>query len=46
METVTVSPESDGPTGELPLEAGVYAKEGELQFIGLSRKILNFVAPL
>lgn len=41
-ELVTVSPESDGPAGELPPEAGVYAvydKDGELQFIGLSRNI-------
>lgn len=41
-ELVTVSPESDGPAGELPSEAGVYAvydKDGELQFIGLSRNI-------
>jgi Grx4 family monothiol glutaredoxin len=41
-ELVTVSPENDGQTGELPSEAGVYAvydKAGELQFIGLSRNI-------
>lgn len=39
---VTVSPENDGPAGELPSDAGVYAvydKDGELQFIGLSRNI-------
>ncbi|GAU50163.1 hypothetical protein TSUD_263420 [Trifolium subterraneum] len=41
-EFVTVSPENDGPTGELPSEAGVYAvydKAGDLQLIGLSRNI-------
>ncbi|CAK8574883.1 unnamed protein product [Lathyrus sativus] len=41
-ELVTVTPENDGPAGELPPEAGVYAvydKDGELQFIGLSRNI-------
>ncbi|KAL5072905.1 hypothetical protein RYX36_011889 [Vicia faba] len=39
-DLVTVS--DDGPAGELPPEAGVYAvydKDGELQFIGLSRNI-------
>lgn len=37
-----MSPENDGPAGELPSDAGVYAvydKDGELQFIGLSRNI-------
>ncbi|WJX43020.1 Bifunctional monothiol glutaredoxin-S16, chloroplastic [Trifolium repens] len=41
-ESVTVSPENDGQTGELPSEAGVYAvydKAGEIQFIGLSCNI-------
>jgi hypothetical protein len=45
-ETETVSPESDGPTGELPLEARVYAKEGELQFLRTRSRRRSFVAPL
>ncbi|CAJ2655939.1 unnamed protein product [Trifolium pratense] len=46
-ETVTVLPENDGQTGELPSEAGVYAvydKAGGLQFIGLSRNIAATVS--
>ncbi|PNX63912.1 monothiol glutaredoxin-S14 chloroplastic-like [Trifolium pratense] len=46
-ESVTVSPENDRQTGELPSEAGVYAvydKDGELQFIGLSRNIAATVS--
>ncbi|XP_027336331.1 bifunctional monothiol glutaredoxin-S16, chloroplastic [Abrus precatorius] len=46
-ESVTVSPENDGPAGELPSGAGVYAvydKNGELQFIGLSRNIAASVS--
>ncbi|WJX49049.1 Bifunctional monothiol glutaredoxin-S16, chloroplastic [Trifolium repens] len=45
-ETETVSPENDGPTGELPLEARVYAKEGELQFLRTRSRRRSFVAPL
>jgi len=46
-EAVTVSPENDGPAGELPSGAGVYAvydKVGEVQFIGLSRNIAASVS--
>ncbi|KAG2380709.1 Bifunctional monothiol glutaredoxin-S16 [Vigna angularis] len=46
-EAVTVSPENDGPVGELPSGAGVYAvydKVGEVQFIGLSRNIAASVS--
>ncbi|XP_058729104.1 bifunctional monothiol glutaredoxin-S16, chloroplastic [Vicia villosa] len=44
-ELVTVS--DDGPSEELPSEAGVYGvydKDGELQFIGLSRNIAATVS--
>ncbi|KAK7349822.1 hypothetical protein VNO77_07542 [Canavalia gladiata] len=46
-EAVDVSPEKDGPAGELPSGAGVYAiydKNGDLQFIGLSRNIAASVS--
>ncbi|RDY02657.1 Bifunctional monothiol glutaredoxin-S16, chloroplastic [Mucuna pruriens] len=46
-EAVAVSPENDGPSGELPSGAGVYAvydKNGEVQFIGLSRNIAASVS--
>lgn len=41
-EAVVVSPENDGPAGEFHPGAGVYAvydKDGELQFIGISRNV-------
>ncbi|XP_061358455.1 bifunctional monothiol glutaredoxin-S16, chloroplastic [Gastrolobium bilobum] len=46
-EAVTVSLANDGPAGELPSGAGVYAvydNNGELQFIGLSRNIAASVS--
>ncbi|KAJ1396186.1 Thioredoxin-like superfamily [Sesbania bispinosa] len=46
-EAVAVSPENDNPAGEVPSGAGVYAvydKDGELQFIGLSRNIAASVS--
>ncbi|KAL9303810.1 hypothetical protein ACSQ67_021073 [Phaseolus vulgaris] len=46
-EAVAISPENNGPAGELPSGAGVYAvfdKVGEVQFIGLSRNIASTVS--
>lgn len=46
-EALAVSPENDGPAGELPSGAGVYAvydTNGDVQFIGLSRNIAASVA--
>ncbi|XP_057458360.1 bifunctional monothiol glutaredoxin-S16, chloroplastic [Lotus japonicus] len=46
-EAVAVSPENDGPAGEFHPGAGVYAvydKDGELQFIGISRNVAASVS--